>query len=55
MKLLGTVEALFKTAAVVLPFTVIFVKGMITVSWQLINPEDFGIIKPFDICFHDKT
>ena len=46
MKLPGTVEALFKTAAVVLPFTVIFVKGMITVSWQLINPEDFGIIKP---------
>ena len=46
------VQRLYQGASALCRFFRILIDRMITVGWQLTNPEHLRIVQPTDICFH---
>ena len=47
-----SVQRLYQGASALCRFFRILIDRMITVGWQLTNPEHLRIVQPTDICFH---
>ena len=47
-----SVQRLYQGASALCRFFRILIDRMITVGWQLTDPEHLRIVQPTDICFH---